>query len=58
MTGFSRVRSPALRAKIMTASEAAAFIPSGATVGMSGFTGSGHPKALPMALAERINARH
>ncbi|MGD0640866.1 MAG: acetyl-CoA hydrolase/transferase family protein [Roseiarcus sp.] len=58
MTARSRVRAPALHAKIMSASEAAAFIPSGATVGMSGFTGSGHPKALPLALAERINARH
>lgn len=58
MTGRSRIRAPALRAKIMSASEAAAFIPSGATVGMSGFTGSGHPKALPLALAERINAHH
>ncbi len=58
MTGRSRVHAPALRAKIMAASEAAAFIPSGATVGMSGFTGSGHPKALPLALAERINDSH
>ncbi|WP_411194476.1 MULTISPECIES: acetyl-CoA hydrolase/transferase family protein [Rhodopseudomonas] len=42
----------------MTAAEAAALIPSGANVGMSGFTGSGYPKRLPQALAERINAHH
>jgi len=28
------------------------------TVGMSGFTGSGYPKAVPMALAARIEAEH
>jgi succinyl-CoA:acetate CoA-transferase len=40
----------------MTAEEAAAMIGSGATVGMSGFTGSGYPKAVPQALARRIEA--
>ena len=40
----------------MTSSEAAALIPAGSNVGMSGFTGSGYPKAVPAALAERINA--
>ncbi|MFD2237928.1 acetyl-CoA hydrolase/transferase family protein [Aureimonas populi] len=38
----------------MSAADAAAFIRPGATVGMSGFTGSGYPKAVPQALAERI----
>ena len=38
----------------MTSSEAAALIPAGSNVGMSGFTGSGYPKAVPAALAERI----
>ena len=52
----SRVLNPALRSKIMTSSEAAALIPAGSNVGMSGFTGSGYPKAVPAALAERINA--
>ena len=42
----------------MSADEAAALISDGDHVGMHGFTGSGHPKALPLALAERINAHH
>ncbi len=54
----SRVRCPALRDKIMAAADAAALIPSGTNVGMSGFTGAGYPKAVPAALAERIHARH
>ncbi len=55
---FSRVLCPALRSKIMTATEAAALIPSGARIGMSGFTGSGHPKEVPLELAQRIDASH
>jgi succinyl-CoA:acetate CoA-transferase len=38
----------------MSAEQAAALIPSGANVGMSGFTGAGYPKAVPHALARRI----
>ncbi len=38
----------------MSAEEAAALISSGTRIGMSGFTGSGYPKAVPMALARRI----
>jgi succinyl-CoA:acetate CoA-transferase len=38
----------------MSAEEAAALIDSGARLGMSGFTGSGYPKAVPLALARRI----
>lgn len=34
------------------------MIRSGDTVGMSGFTGSGYPKTVPMALAARIEAEH
>ncbi len=49
---------PKLTTKIMSAGEAAALIPSGARVGMSGFTGSGHPKEVPVALAHRIEAAH
>jgi succinyl-CoA:acetate CoA-transferase len=40
----------------MSAEEAAALIPSGVNVGMSGFTGAGYPKVLPAALARRIVA--
>jgi len=54
----SRVLSPALRRKIMSAEDAAALVPHGANVGMSGFTGSGYPKAVPMALARRIEEAH
>src|ERR1039457_6583771 len=49
-----RIQSAQLRRKIMAAEDAAALIPPGANVGMSGFTGAGHPKAVPAALAARI----
>ncbi|QKV19980.1 acetyl-CoA hydrolase/transferase family protein [Oricola thermophila] len=52
----SRIAHAGLRSKIATAEEAAAFIQSGSTVGMSGFTGSGYPKSVPVALASRIEA--
>jgi succinyl-CoA:acetate CoA-transferase len=49
-----RIDSPALRAKVMSADEAAALIEPGANVGMSGFTGAGYPKEVPAALVRRI----
>jgi len=54
----SRIAAPALRSRIMSAEDAAALITSGSTVGMSGFTGSGYPKSVPLALAARIEAEH
>ncbi len=54
----SRIAHPGLRSKIMSAADAAALIDSGTTVGMSGFTGSGYPKSVPLALASRIEAEH
>ncbi|WP_210357282.1 acetyl-CoA hydrolase/transferase family protein [Sphingomonas beigongshangi] len=54
----SRIAAPALRSRIMSAEDAAALITSGSTVGMSGFTGSGYPKAVPLALAARIEVEH
>jgi succinyl-CoA:acetate CoA-transferase len=42
-----------LAGKVMPADEAAAFIAPGHHVGMSGFTGFGHPKAVPAALVRR-----
>ena len=54
----SRVMCPTLISKIMSAKQAAALIPTGARVGMSGFTGSGHPKEVPLELAHRIEAAH
>jgi len=54
----SRIGLQSLKARIMPAEAAAALIAPGETVGMSGFTGSGYPKAAPMALARRIEAEH
>ena len=54
MPGSSRVLAPSLRSRIMSAEQAAALIPSGVNVGMSGFTGAGYPKVVPHALARRI----
>ncbi len=57
--GNSRIGCERLRAKVMDADAAAALIEAGSTVGLSGFTGSGYPKAVPLALAsiiERHNA--
>ncbi len=53
-----RIGYEALRSKLMSAQDAARLIAPGTTVGMSGFTGSGYPKAVPLALAERIEAEH
>ncbi|MBW4329852.1 acetyl-CoA hydrolase/transferase family protein [Stakelama sp. CBK3Z-3] len=58
VSGSSRVANAKLAAKIMSADDAAAMIRSGDTLGMSGFTGSGYPKAVPLALARRIEAAH
>ncbi len=54
MSSGSRIHNAAMRSKIMSAEEAAALIPSGVNVGMSGFTGAGYPKEVPAALAKRI----
>ncbi|CAI9120502.1 acetyl-CoA hydrolase/transferase family protein [Brytella acorum] len=53
-----RIRNAALARKVVSAHEAASYISDGMTVGMSGFTGSGYPKAVPIALAEQIAAAH
>lgn len=50
---LDRIRLSSLHAKVMTAKEAASFVENGMTVGMSGFTRAGEPKAVPQALAER-----
>jgi succinyl-CoA:acetate CoA-transferase len=49
-----RIRCKALLDKVMTAEQAAEFIKDGMVVGTSGFTPSGYPKAIPLALAEKI----
>lgn len=58
MSLLDRVQHPALASRIMSAEAAAALIPAGANVGMSGFTGAGYPKAVPQALARRIESLH
>ncbi len=50
----TRVLNSDIAQKIMSAEEAAALINSGDQIGMSGFTGSGYPKAVPTQLARRI----
>jgi succinyl-CoA:acetate CoA-transferase len=50
--------NPQLAARVMSAEDAAALIAPGSTVGLSGFTGSGYPKAVPQALAARIKREH
>ncbi|KAA9015406.1 acetyl-CoA hydrolase/transferase family protein [Sphingobium limneticum] len=54
----NRIAHTGLAAKSRSAAEAAALIHDGMTVGMSGFTGSGYPKAVPLALADRITTAH
>src|SRR5450755_3940966 len=51
----SRVLNASLADRIMSADEAAALIEFGTRIGMSGFTGAGYPKAVPLALARRIS---
>ena len=53
-----RIRHPGLAARRMSAADAAALIAPGMTVAMSGFTGAGHPKAVPQALAAHIAQVH
>src|ERR1700752_891784 len=50
----TRILDPKLERKIMSAETAAALIQSGDQIGMSGFTGSGYPKSVPIQLARRI----
>ncbi len=50
-----RIRNEHLMKKVCQAGEAAAMIKDGMTIGTSGFTPSGYPKAVPLALAERAS---
>ncbi|QDW66511.1 acetyl-CoA hydrolase/transferase family protein [Luteimonas granuli] len=49
-----RIRHPLFRDRVVSADEAAKAIRPGMTVAMSGFTGAGYPKAVPQALAARV----
>ena len=51
-----RFRCEALKARVMNADEAAMLIRDGSTVAVSGFTPSGCPKAVPLALAEQVRS--
>lgn len=48
-----RIRREDLKSKIVSADEAAKLISDGMVVATSGFTPSGYPKAVPLALAKR-----
>ena len=49
-----RIRNNRLKEKVCGAEEAAALFQDGDTLAVSGFTPSGCPKAIPLAIAERI----
>lgn len=51
-----RVHCLALQSKIVTAEKASMEINEGDRVGISGFTPSGYPKAVPLALAKRMES--
>ncbi|MDR1791055.1 MAG: acetyl-CoA hydrolase/transferase family protein [Propionibacteriaceae bacterium] len=55
---MTRVAKKKWRSKLMSAEDAAKLIKNGMNVGVSGFTGSGYPKAVPVALAQQIAAAH
>lgn len=58
MNTRARIGFADLRPKRMSAEDAAAQIHDGMTIGMSGFTGSGYPKSVPVALAAQIETAH
>jgi succinyl-CoA:acetate CoA-transferase len=51
---LQRIRNKILRERIISAEEAAALIKHGMNIGTSGFTPSGYPKVVPLALAKRM----
>lgn len=52
MNFTDRIRMTSLREKVVDAREAASLIKDGMTVATSGFTPSGYPKKVPLALAD------
>lgn len=56
MLDSTRIRSPKFFDKITSAEKASEFILDGMNVGVSGFTPSGYPKKVTLALAEAIKA--
>ncbi len=55
MDMMDRIRMASLKDKVTSAAEAAAFIKNDMIVATSGFTPSGYPKVVPLALAELAN---
>jgi len=55
---MARITCPVLSTRVTTADAAAEIVQPGDSVGISGFTGAGYPKAVPGALARRIAAAH
>jgi succinyl-CoA:acetate CoA-transferase len=53
----SRIRLKELRKKVMSAEEACKFFEDEMTVGASGFTPAGYPKAVPLALEREVGKR-
>jgi succinyl-CoA:acetate CoA-transferase len=49
----NRIRNPRLLDRVIGAEEAINYIKNGMSIGFSGFTSSGDPKVIPVALAER-----
>ena len=56
MAPCERIRCPELLDRVVSAEEAARLIRDGMTVAVSGFTPSGCPKAVPLALAEQVRS--
>ncbi len=54
----NRVLNSVIAQRTMSAEDAAALVQPGWQIGMSGFTGSGYPKAVPTALARRVADAH
>lgn len=52
----NRIRDARMLERVMSARQAAELIDPGMTVAMSGFTGAGYPKAVPQALAARMES--
>lgn len=52
-----RMKCQQLKDRVMSADAAAELIQSGMTVGTSGFTPTGYPKAVPEALARRVEGK-
>lgn len=53
-----RIQNQRFLDRIMTAEEAAGLIRNEDVIATSGFTGAGYPKAVPQALAQRIETAH